>query len=171
MADQVREERFEQSLRDWGYVFMLTIWIHSIMTSAVAKKTANTEPKDLFEHEMAATWEEFKNKFPGSITTEEECTASMIILIRNQLAHCLITSRKEHALFLPKPRSKRLLNKLKNAGWVEMPAAGALASEMLIMREGDTEWFARNTAMIWNFSENTIFRLTRAHGIDDSAIC
>ena len=168
MADQVREQRFKQSLQDWGYVFMLAVWMQSIMASAIAKKTASTELEDLFKNGMAATWKEFKCKFPGSITTEEERIADMIIFIRNQLAHGLILSRRERALFVPNKGSQSLLDTLKKAGWVETPADEA--SE-LIIREGDTGWFDRNTAMILNFSENTILRLTRLHGIDDSAIC
>ena len=42
---------------------------------------------------------------------------------------------------------------------------------MLIMREGDRRWFEKNRAMVTEFSENTILRVTRAHGIDDAAIC
>ena len=171
MADQVREQRFKQSLRDWGYVFMLAVWLQSIMASAIAKKTASTRRNDLMKKEMAATWKEFKREFPGSVTMHEELAADMIIFIRNQLAHCFISSSRGFALFLPKPSSQRLPDKLKSAGWVETPDDGASAPEMLIMREGDTEWFDRNTAMILNFSENTILRLTRAHGIDDAVIC
>jgi len=177
MADQVREERFNQSIRDWGYVFMLTIWLQSIMISAIAKKMTSsrqdelTKRNELMKKDMARTWREFKDSFPGNVTTDEELVADMVILIRNQLAHCHISSGRGFALFLPSQTSQILLEKLKNAGWIEAPTAGASVSEMIILREGDTEWFARNAEMIRNFSENTILRLTRAYGVDDSAIC
>ena len=177
MADQVRAQGFVQSLRDWGYVFMLAVWLQSIMASAIAKKTAGTSGKeylkrrnDLMKEEMATTWKKFMRELPGSITMQEELAADMIILVRNQLAHCFISSGREFALFLPKPSSLRLLDKLTSAGWVE-PPDGATNPEVLIMREGDTKWFNRNTAMILNFLEHTILRLTRVHGIDDSEIC
>ena len=95
----------------------------------------------------------------------------MIILIRNQLVHSFISTGRESALFLPKPSSQKLLDKLKNAGWIETPRDAASSPEMLILREGAGLWFKKNMAMITNFSENTILRVTRANGIDDAAIC
>ena len=95
----------------------------------------------------------------------------MIILIRNQLAHCFVSTGREFALLLPKQSSQILLDKLKNAGWIETPRDAASNPEMLILREGDRLWFEKNMAMITNLSENTILRVTRANGINDAAIC
>lgn len=179
MAEQVRAQRFVRSLRDWGQVFMLAVWFQSIMASAIARKRSGGDHNeylkarnDLMKETSAiAIWECFKREFPGEITEQEELTADMIILIRNQLAHCFVSSGTGFALFLPKPRSRQLLDRLTSAGWVEIPDSGASDPETLIMREGDRRWFYRNTAMIETFSENTILRLTRDHGIDDGAIC
>ena len=156
---------------------MLAVWSQSIMTSAIAKKATSsrqdelTKRNELMKKDMAPIWKEFKDSFPANITAHEELVADMIIFIRNQLAHCHVSSGRGSALFLPRQTSKKLIDKLKSAGWIETPTAGVSTPEMLILREGDKEWFDKNTAMIINFSENTILRLTRAHGIDDSAIC
>ena len=184
MAEQAREQRFIQSLRDWGQVFMLTIWLQSIMTSAITTKITGRSPRvkvlskeyretrhDLMKKELAWVWNKFVREFPGEISTQERLTADMIILIRNQLAHCHISSGSEFALFLPKLSSQKLLDKLTMAGWIETPGHRASDPGMLIMREGDREWLARNTAMILDFSENPILRLTRAYGIDDAEAC
>ena len=144
---------------------MLAAWLQSIMASAIAKKRSGCGDhseylkarNDLMKKETAAIWRCF--------------TADMIILIRNQLAHCFVSSGAGLALFLPKPSSRRLLDRLKSVGRVEIPDSGASDPETLIIREGDRRWFDRNTAMIVTFSENTILRLTRDHGIDDVAIC
>ena len=167
---QDRIQEFGESLQNWGYVFMLTVWTQSVMASAVAKKTGRDKPENLFDTNMKGTWTNFRKYFSGSVTAEEALTADMIILIRNQMAHCHISSGRENTLFLPNETSKPLLEKLKEAGWV-LASPEAHEPEMLVMREGDTEWFERNTAMILHFSENTILRRTRLHGIADSAIC
>ena len=186
MATQGREQRFLQSLCDWGVIFMLTVWLQSIMAAAIARKNVgnsgigtiiNPDPEYLerrnclMKKEMSSIWDTFKSEFSNSITREEELVADMIILIRNQLAHSFISTGREFALFLPKPSSQKLLDKLKNAGWIETPRDAASNPEMLILREGDRLWFEENIAMIMNFSENTILRVTRANGIDVAAIC
>lgn len=158
---------------------MLVVWLQSIMAFAIARKRSGggdhseylKARNDLMKKDMAAIWKCFKREFPGEITEQEEHEAKMIILIRNQLAHCFVSSGTGFALFLPKLRSKRCLDRLISAGWVKIPDSGASDPEMLIMREGDHRWFERNKAMIEMFSENTILRLTRDHGIDDVAIC
>ena len=35
MVEQTRQQRFVRSLRDWGCVFMLAVWLQSIMASAI----------------------------------------------------------------------------------------------------------------------------------------
>ena len=122
---------------------------------------------DLMKQTLTHVWNEFVREFPGVISPEESLTADMIILLRNQLAHCHVSSGNEFALFLPASGSQKLLAKLKREGWIETPDHGASNPEMTIMREGDTEWLARNTKMIREFTENPVLRLTRAHGIDD----
>ena len=177
MAGQSRDQRFLQSLRDWGQVFMLTIWLQSIMTAAVTRKSTGRSKRvkvlsneyrekrhDLMKKGLACVWKEFVREFPGEISTQERRTADMIILIRNQLAHCHIVPGNEFALFLP-TGSQNLLDKLKSAGSIETPSHPTSNPEMLIMREGDKKWLDRNTEMILDFAENTILRLTRAHGI------
>ena len=187
MATQGRGLQFNHSLRDWGYVFMLTVWLQSIMTSAIAMKDVgsttvgtivNPDPEyfetrnGLMKEDMSNIWRKFKCRFPRSvITTDEELTANMIILIRNQLAHCFISSGRKFALFLPKPPSQKLFAKLEESGWIDRPRDAAPDPVMLVIREGDKEWFDRNVAMITGFSENTILRITRAHGIRDATIC
>ena len=166
---------------------MLTVWLQSIMASAIAMKKTGGNPKvaahgtrskdylkirnEFMEKDMAATWKVFQQLFPGEITKKEELTADMIILIRNQLAHSFISSGTGFALFLPRPSSQRLVNRLTSAGWIETPDEGVSNPEMLIVREGDSEWFDRNKNMIRDFAEKTIHRITRAHGIDDAEIC
>lgn len=158
---------------------MLVVWLQSIMASAIARKRSGggdhseyfKARNDLMKKDAAAIWGCFKREFPGEITEQEELTADMIILIRNQLAHCFISSGTGFALFLPKSSSERLLDRLTSAGWVEIPDSGASDPEMLIMREGDRMWFDSNTEMIKTFAENTILRLTKAHGIADEEIC
>ena len=180
MTERAREDQFLQSLADWGQVFMLTIWLQGIMTSAIAAKVTGGSPRssglseqhlktrnDLMKKGLTSVWKEFVREFPGAISREENLTADMIILLRNQLAHCHISSGKKFALFLPTTGSQKLLDKLKREGWIETPAHGASTPEMTIMREGDRKWFASNTRMIQGFAENTVLRLTRAHGIDD----
>jgi len=159
---------------------MLTIWLQSILTSAIAAKVTGGSPRDsvlseqyrkkrnaLMEKSLTPVWKEFVREFPGAISPEEHLTADMIILLRNQLAHCHISSGNEFALFLPTTGSQKLLDKLKREGWIETPDHGASSPEMTIMREGDRQWFAGNRKMILGFAENTVLRLTRAHGIDD----
>lgn len=176
MADQERKQTFVKSLKDWGYVFMLAVWLQSVMISAIAKKTTDSQQdelamrNELMTKGMAHIWRKFKDSFPGDVTTPEDEDADMIMLIRNQSAHCHILSNREFALFLPNEISKKLLNRLKHAGRVRIPTDEASTPSMLIMREGDTEWFVENTELMWNFLEKTILRLTRACGIDDSAI-
>ena len=179
MAEEVRAEGFLRSLRDWGLVFMLLVWLQSIMASAIARKSSVGGDRGeyikarnhLMKKEMAAIWSGFKRQFPGEITEDEELMADMIILIRNQLAHCFVSSGTGLALFLPKASSRKLLERLTSAGWIEIPRSGASDIGALVMREGDRRWFERNTAMIEGFAENTVLRLTRDHGIEDGAIC
>ena len=158
---------------------MLSVWLQSIMASAIARKSSVggdggeylKARNHLMTEEMAAIWSGFKHQFPGELTEHEELTADMIILIRNQLAHCFVSSGTKLALFLPKASSRKLLDRLTSAGWIEIPRSGASDLGALVMREGDRRWFDRNTAMIVGFAENTILRLTRDHGIEDGAIC
>ena len=165
---------------------MLTVWLQSILASAIAMKNVGIRRRGtiinpdreyfetrncLMKKELSFIWGTFKSEFPNSITSEEELVADMIILLRNQLARCFVSSGRGFSLFLPKPGSRKLLDKLKNAGWIETPPDGASDPEMLILREGDRRWFEKNRAMIISFSENTILRVTRANGIDDAAIC
>ena len=179
MAEEIRAEGFLQSLRDWGQVFMLSVWLQSIMASAIARKSSVggdhgeylRARNHLMTKEMAAIWTAFKGQFPGEITEHEELMADMIILIRNQLAHCFVSLGTGLALFLPKPSSRKLVDRLASAGWIEIPRSGASDLGALVMREGDRRWFERNTAMIVGFAENTVFRLTRDHGIEEGAIC
>ena len=179
MVEQTRQQRFVRSLRDWGCVFMLAVWLQSIMASAIASKSSGDGShgggflktrNDLMKENMAAVWSGFKSEFPGQITEQEDLTADMIILLRNQLAHCFISSGKELALFLP-TSSQKHLDRLNRAGWIEVPDDAASDPAMLVLREGDAKWFDRNTSMILNFADNTVLRLTRDHGIDDLAIC
>ncbi len=158
---------------------MLTVWLQSIMASAIARKSSEggshggflKTRNALMRKEMAAVWRGFKSEFQGEITEQEELTADMIVLLRNQLAHCFISSGKELALFLPTASSRRRLDRLNSAGWIEVPNEGASDPAMLVLREGDSKWLERNTSMILNFADNTILRLTRDHGIDDLAVC
>ena len=134
-----REFRFMESLHNWGNVLMLAVWSQSIMTSAIAKKATSsrqdelTKRNELMKKDMAPIWKEFKDSFPGNITAHEELAADMIIFIRNQLAHCHISSGRGSALFLPRQTSKKLLDKLKSAGWIETPTAGVSTPEMLTL--------------------------------------
>ena len=175
-----REERFIQSLRDWGEVFMHTIWLQSIMISAILTKVTGESKRgdvlsekylsiryDLMKKPFSKIWDRFVCEFPGELSKEEALTVDMIVLIRNQIAHCCIMSGKERAFFLPTV-SKSLLDNLSKAGWVRTPSEDA--SEYLVMREGDEEWFRDNRAMILDFIENTVIRLTRANGIHDSEV-
>ena len=185
MATRGRALQFNHSLRDWGHVFMLTVWLQSIMTSAIAMKDVestrvgtiiNPDPEyfrtrnRLMKEDMSNIWRKFKCKFPRSvITPDEELTADMIIFLRNQLAHCFISSGRGFALFLPNPSSKERLDRLLKAGWIDRPRDES-DPVMPIIHEGNKEWFAKNMAMITGFWENTILRVTRAHGIDDATL-
>ena len=109
MKREQRDQQFIESLRDWGQVFMLIAWLQSIMINTIARKRAGaderrhvTERTELMEHDLANVWRTFKKDLPAEISEEEELAASMIILLRNQLAHCFIKSSGELALFLPK---------------------------------------------------------------------
>ena len=95
---------------------MLTIWLQSIMTAAVATKSTGKSRRvkvlsneyrekqhDLMKQGLAHVWQDFVREFPGEISKQESHTVDMIILIRNQLAHCHISSGNEFALFLPRP--------------------------------------------------------------------
>ena len=159
---------------------MLTIWLQSILTTAITTKVTGGSQRDrvlseqyrrkrndLMKRTLTHVWNEFVREFPGGISTEESRTADMILLLRNQLAHCHISSGNEFALFLPAAGSQKLLDKLKREGRIETPDHGASNPEMTIIREGDREWLADNTKMITEFAENPVLRLTRAHGIDD----
>ena len=95
MATQGRELQFYHSLSAWGHVFMRTVWLQSIMTSAIAMKDAegtrvgtivNPDPEyfrmrnRLMKESMQNIWSEFKCKFCNSvITTDEELTAITIM--------------------------------------------------------------------------------------------
>ena len=128
MAERARKDQFLQSLRDWGLVFMLTIWLESIMVSAIATKVTGTSQRakvltreykktrhDLMKKGLAGVWREFVRVFPGEVSTEENLMADMIILIRNQLAHCHISGGREFALFIP-TSSQKLVDRLKGRG-------------------------------------------------------
>ena len=145
MAGQSRDQRFLQSLRDWGQVFMLTIWLQSIMTAAIATKSTGKSKRvkvlsneyrekrnDLMKQGLAKVWQDFVREYPGEISKQESHTVDMIILIRNQLAHCHIVPGNEFALFLP-AGSQNLLEKLKSAGSIETPSHPTSNPEMLIM--------------------------------------
>ena len=134
MTMQDRAAQFVGSLRDWGCIFMLAVWLQSVMVAAIAMKGAGNRREgsiihpdgeyfrkrdELLKREMSCVWDRFKEEFPAELTEEEELVADMIILIRNQLAHCHISTGREHALFLPKASSEKLLAGLKNAGWIE----------------------------------------------------
>ena len=157
---------------------MLAVWLQSIMASAIAKKSSRDGSRaeylkrrnDLMKKEMGAVWTGFRCEFPGAITEQEELAADMIILMRNQLAHCFISSGSQLALFLPKALSRERVERLVSAGWIEVPD-DASDPAMLVLREGDREWFDRNTSMILSFADNTVLRLARDHGIEDAAIC
>lgn len=158
---------------------MLAVWLQSIMAAAIAKKGSRDGNRaeyrkirnDLMRKEMGAVWTGFRCEFSGAITEQEELVADMIILIRNQLAHCFISSGTQLALFLPNPRSQERVERLDSAGWTKVPDDAASDPAMLVLREGDGEWLDRNTSMILSFVENTVLRLTRDHGIEDAAIC
>ena len=185
MASQDRYRKLVQSLRDWGYIFMLIVWQHSIMASAIAMKNVgstrtgsviNPDPEffekrnSLMKQDMSSVWNAFRGEFPARFTSDEELAADFMILLRNQLAHSHISTGREFALYLPTPSSRKLVHRLTGAGWIATKP-NVSNPEMLILREGDKRWFVQNQAMITNFSENTILRATRAYGIDDAAIC
>ena len=185
MASQERHRKLAQSLRDWGYIFILIVWQQSIMASAIAMKNAGStrtgsiinpdreyfeRRNSLMEESMSSVWNSFRREFPASFTSDEELAADFMILLRNQLAHCHISTGREFALYLPTRSSQKLIARLTGAGWIA-PVPNVSNPEMLILREGDKRWFVQNHAMITNFSENTILRATRAYGIDDAAIC
>ena len=186
MTTQDRESQFNHSLREWGNIFMLTIWLQSIMTSAIAMKDVEStrvgtivtpDPEyfrmrnSLMEEDMPKIWSEFKCKFSHSvITKDEELRADLIILLRNQLAHSSISIGRGFALFLPTRSSKKLLSRLKEAGWVDRPRGAESDPVMLALREGEKEWATKHAEMITGFMENTILRITRAHGIDDATV-
>lgn len=165
---------------------MLTVWLQSIMASAIAMKdvestrvgtVVNPAPEyfrtrnRLMTEDMSSTWSKFQCTFPSDLTQVEEQTADMIILLRNQLAHCFISSGREFALFLPRRSSKNRLDRLLTAGRISRPRDAESDPMMTVIYEGDKEWFAENEAMITRFSENTILRITRTYGIDDATVC
>ena len=182
---KVRAQMFDDALRDWGYVFMFAVWLQSIMACAIAMKRAGAsdlaaprgtrsrefcETRDgLLQMGMAGVWREFKAAF-GAVSPDEEHTAAMIILIRDQLAHCAVSSGTGYGLFAPKRSSRQRLESLKDAGWIEIPREGVATPEVTIVRAGDRKWHDTNIAMMQGFAENTLCRLTRAHGIDDGRI-
>ena len=157
---------------------MLVVWLQSIMAAAIARKSSvgnghgeYLKARNQFmQKELTAIWTVFKREFPGEITEQEELTADMIILIRNQLAHCFVSGGTGLALFLPNPQSQKRLRRLNGAGWIEVPDDVA-PERMLVLRVGDREWFDTNKSMILGFADNTVLRLTRTHGIEDGAIC
>ena len=185
MESQDRHRKLVQSLRDWGYIFMLLVWQQSIMASAIAMKNVgstrtasiiNPDPEyfekrnSLMKQHMSSVWTSFRREFPATFTRDEELAADFMILLRNQLAHCHISTGREFALYLPTRSSWQLIDRLKEAGWIA-PTPNVSNPEMLVLREGDKRWFMQNQAMITDFSENTILRVTRAYSIDDAAIC
>ena len=93
-ATQERALQFVQSLRDWGHIFMLTVWLQSIMASAIAMKdveytrteTAINPHREYFrrrnrlmKEELSTIWRKFTTQFPDSVTREERLVADMII--------------------------------------------------------------------------------------------
>ena len=76
-ARKNREGEFVQSLRDWGEVFMLTIWAQSIMCHAIAEKTATggvtaIERRDeLMKKSISEHWKELQLTFPGPVSRKE----------------------------------------------------------------------------------------------------
>ena len=185
MASLDRHRKLVQSLRDWECIFMLIVWQQSIMASAIAMKNVgstktgsiiNPDPEyfekrnSLMKRDMSSVWSSFRCEFPATFTRDERLAADFMILLRNQLAHCHISTAREFALYLPTRSSRKLIDRLKEAGWIA-PTPNVSNPEMLILREDDKRWFVQNQAMITDFSENTILRVTRAYGIDDAAIC
>ena len=158
---------------------MLTIWVQSIMVSAIARKSSGStrgtkflkSRNDLMKKALATVWTRFKNEFPGEITKDEELAADMVILLRNQQAHCYISSGKELALFLVRGSSQRRIARLESAGWIEVPDNVSSDPAMTVLREGDKVWVDRNTSMILGFATNTVLRLAGQHGIKDVEVC
>ena len=164
---------------------MLTVWLQSILTSAIAMKRAGikhvskTMASDdafrrkriqLMEQDLSSVWRSFIGEFGEGISEHEAHIAEMIILVRNQLAHCHISAGRGFALFLPKPSSRKLIKSLDRLGWIEIPKEGKSNPESLILREGDAKWIEKNKAMILSFAEHTVLRVAKSHGIDEATI-
>lgn len=169
-----------------GCLFMLICWQQSIMMTAIAGKDARftaagtVDPRDqegflnalreLMRGTLSTTWNGFQGAFPGSVTDDDQQTFEGICLLRDQIAHSHIRSGNSRGVALYLPSNDERIARFAETHEVAEHADDAVP-RMLVWHDDDDHWFDSNRAMILGFAENTILRITRAHGIEDSQIC
>lgn len=169
-----------------GYLFMLIGWQQSIMMTAIAgigvrfTAAGTVDPRDegdfldalrnLMQGTLSTTWNRFKDAFPGSVTDDDQKTFEAICLLRDQIAHSHIRSGNSRGVALYLPKDDDRIARFAETHDVSEHVDDAVP-RMLVWHDDDDHWFDSNRAMIVGFAENTILRITRAHGIEDSQIC
>ena len=168
-----------------GYLFMLITWQQSIMMTAIAASDVRftpdgaLDPRDrenflntlhaLMRSTLSHTWNRFKEAFPDAVTECDDHTFEAVRLLRDQIAHSHIRSGNSRgvALYLPN-REDRIPAFAENHPVVEHEDDAV--PRMLVWHD-DEHWFDTNRALVLQFAEGTVLRITRAHGIPDSQIC
>ena len=169
-----------------GYLFMLITWQQSIMMTAIAARgvrfTAEgaLDPRDhenfltalrvLMRGTLSITWNRFKDAFPDNVTECDERTFEAICLLRDQIAHSHIRSGNSRGVALYLPNRDDRIARFAEAHNVAEHEDDAVP-RMLVWHDDDEHWFDTNRTLVLEFAENTILRITRAHGIQDTQIC
>lgn len=180
----LREKRFAEALKTWGFMLMSINWVNSIMVSALATracddKLARSRGKvsegfkrkraQMMTKSLTEVWVEFTSEF-GKAQGDEQARLETLALIRHQLCHLWISSGREFGLFMPRGSGTRLLRAVERTSAMRVRTEEIGMPEMLIIREGDYEWINSNLELAYQFMEKSVLERTRRHGIQDSEI-
>lgn len=180
-----RDERFTEALMTWGLMLMSINWANSIMVSALARRACDDKlvrsrgrvsegfkrkRAQMMTKSLTEVWLEFTLQF-GKAQGDEQERLDTLALIRHQLCHLWISSGREFGLFMPSGSGTRLLQAVKRTTAMRARNDDIAMPEMLIVREGDSEWIDSNLKLVYQFIEKSVLERTRRHGIADSEIC
>ena len=160
-------------------------WANSIMVSALARRACDDKlarsrgrvsegfkrkRAQMMTKSLTEVWVEFTSQF-GKAQGDEQVRLDTLALIRHQLCHLWISSGREFGLFMPSGSGTRLLREVERTSAMRVRTDNIARPEMLIVREGDSEWIDSNLELAYQFIEKSVLERTRRHGIQDSEIC